>query len=153
MPGFAHWSVGSIDAVGTRNGCATSTSTASTTTAATASVTTHSTTARRTAAGERRYLVAQVFGGAVGGANPGSDHRLLRALVQPLAAAAHRGEEAVEIDFERREHPVGPVLHLEPRFARLSAGVVDDVLRLALRDLDDLGLRRLADGLLAGLGK
>ncbi len=50
-------------------------------------------------------------------------------------------EELVEVDLERREDPVGPVLHLEPRLARLPAGVVDDVLRLPLGDLDDLGLR------------
>ena len=71
--------------------------------------------------------------------------------MQPLAPAAHRDEELVEVDLERREDPVGPVLHLEPRLARLPAGVVDDVLRLPLGDLDDLGLRRLAHGLLARL--
>ena len=73
--------------------------------------------------------------------------------MQPLPAAAHRGEEAVEVDLERREHRVGPVLHLEARLARLAAGLVDDVLRLPLGDLHDLGLRRLAHGLLARLGE
>jgi hypothetical protein len=73
--------------------------------------------------------------------------------VQPLPAALHRREELVQVDLERREDPVRPVLHLEPRLARLAAGVVDDLLRLALRELDDLGLRRLAHGLLARLAK
>ena len=83
---------------------------------------------------------------------PGDDG-LLRALVQPLAAALHRGEELVEVDLERREDAVGPVLHLEARLACLAARVVDDVLRLVLGDLHDLGLRRLAHGLLARLGE
>src|SRR5439155_12513166 len=38
------------------------------------------------------------------------DHSLLRALVEPLAAALHGAEELVEVDLERREDPVGPVL-------------------------------------------
>src|SRR5881628_2305840 len=114
MPGFAHWSVGSIEAVGTRNGCATSTSTASTTIAATASVTIHSTTVRRTAAGYRRSepgsaSVLELVAAAVGG-EAGGDDGLLGALLQTLAAAAHRGEEALEVDLERREVRVGPVL-------------------------------------------
>src|SRR5581483_8270069 len=168
MPGFAQCSVGSIDDVGTRNGCATSASTASTTIAATASVTTHSTIERRT--GRRRRwgassrspspttlvgaLVPELVAGAVARrADARADDRLLRALVQALASPLDGGEEPLEVHLERREHRVGPVLHLEPRLARLAPGLVDDVLRLPLRDLHDLGLRRLAHGLLAGLGE
>src|SRR5581483_10049866 len=84
--------------------------------------------------------------------DPG-DHRLLRPLVQPLAAAPHRRQELVEVRLERREHPVGPVLHLEPHLARLPAGLVDDLLRLTLRELDDLRLRRLAHRLLTRLAE
>jgi hypothetical protein len=77
------------------------------------------------------------------------EHGLLRPFVQPLAAALHGREELLQVDLERRQDRVGPVLHLEPRLPRLPAGVVDDVLRLALGDLDDLRLRRLAHRLLA----
>src|SRR5205085_5222707 len=79
------------------------------------------------------------------------DDRLLRALVQPVASATDGGEELVEVRLERREHAVGPVLHLEPHLARLAACLVDDLLRLALGELHDLGLRGLADRLLARL--
>ena len=71
--------------------------------------------------------------------------------MQPLPAAPDRAEELVEVDLERREDAVGPVLHLEARLPRLAAGLLDDVLRLALGELHDLGLRRLAHGLLARL--
>src|SRR4030095_6548378 len=37
--------------------------------------------------------------------------RLLRALVQPLAAALDRRQELVEVDLECREDAVRPVLH------------------------------------------
>ena len=84
------------------------------------------------------------------GADAGDD-RFLRALLQPLAAALHRAEELVEVHLERREDAVRPVLHLEPRLASLAAGVVDDLLRLLLGELDDLGLRRFAHRLLARL--
>src|SRR4030095_15051181 len=47
----------------------------------------------------------------------------LRALVQPLTPALDGGEELVEVDLERREDPVRPVLHLEPCLARLPACV------------------------------
>src|SRR4029079_5625634 len=76
---------------------------------------------------------------------------LLRALVQSLPATANRDEELVEIDLEAREDPVGPVLHLDAGLPRPPASIVDDVLRLALGDLDDLRLRRLAHGLLPRL--
>jgi hypothetical protein len=79
------------------------------------------------------------------------DDRLLGALVQPLASAPHRAEELVEVDLERGEDAVGPVLHLEPRLAGPPPRLLDDVLGLPLRQLHDLGLRRLAHGLLAGL--
>src|SRR6266550_1585485 len=59
----------------------------------------------------------------------------------------------LEVNLERRQDRVGPVLHLEPRFPCLSARLVDDVLRLPLRDLDDLRLRRLAHRLLARLAQ
>ena len=81
------------------------------------------------------------------------DDRFLRALVQPLAAALDRGQELVEVDLERREDPVRPVLHLEPRLARLPAGVVDDLLGLPLGELHDLRLRCLAHRLLARLAE
>src|SRR5207247_491686 len=71
------------------------------------------------------------------------DDRFLRALLQTFAAALHCAEELVEVDLERREDPVRPVLHLEPRLACLAPRVVDDVLRLLLGELDDLRLRRL----------
>src|SRR4051812_1233385 len=71
------------------------------------------------------------------------DDGFLRALVQPVAPAANGGEELVEVRLECREHAVGPVLHLEPHLACLPARLVDDLLRLALGELDDLGLRRL----------
>jgi hypothetical protein len=38
------------------------------------------------------------------------DDRLLRALVQPLAPTPDRGEELVQVDLERREDRVGPLL-------------------------------------------
>ena len=62
-------------------------------------------------------LVVRAVVGEVDRADPGDD-RLLRALVQPLAAAAHRDEELVEVRLERGEHAVGPVLHLEAHLAR-----------------------------------
>ena len=62
-------------------------------------------------------------------------------------------EELVEVDLERRQDRVGPVLHLEARLARLAASLLDDLLGLALGQLRDLGLRRLAHGLLAGLAE
>src|SRR5919106_3898799 len=79
------------------------------------------------------------------------DDRLLRALVEPLAATLDGAQELVEVDLEGREDAVGPVLHLEPRLARLPLRIVDDVVGLALREPDDLGLGRLANRLLAGL--
>src|SRR5437763_9815967 len=94
-------------------------------------------------------LLVVLVGGAVGNADAGDD-RLLRALVQAIATALHGRQELLEIDLERREDPVGPVLHLEPRLARLPARILDDVLRLPLGELHDLGLRCLADGLPAG---
>ena len=73
--------------------------------------------------------------------------------MQPLPPALHGREELVQVDLERREDPVRPVLHLEPRLPRLPARVVDDLLCLPLGELDDLGLRRLAHGLLARLAE
>src|SRR5579859_543812 len=81
------------------------------------------------------------------------DHGLLRALVQPLAAAPDGGQELLEVDLERRQDAVGPVLHLELRLAGLASGIVDDLLRLALGQLDDLGLRGLANRLLPSLAE
>src|SRR5204862_4280873 len=78
---------------------------------------------------------------------------LLRPLMQPLAPALDRAQELVEVDLERRQDAVGPVLHLEPRLARLVPGLVDDLLCLALGELDDLRLRCLANSLLARLAE
>src|SRR5439155_3437870 len=64
-----------------------------------------------------------------------------------------RAEELVEIDLERREDAVRPVLHLEPRLSRLAPGLVDDLLCLALGELDDLRLRGLSNRLLARLAQ
>src|SRR5262245_6080208 len=90
------------------------------------------------AARRRDRLVARaVVLGEPDGADPGHDG-LLRALVQTLAATAHGREELVQVRLERGEDPVGPVLHLEPRLARLAPGLVDDLLCLTLRELDDL---------------
>jgi hypothetical protein len=80
-------------------------------------------------------------------------HGLLRALVEALAPAPDGPEELIEVDLERREDRVGPVLHLEPRLARLPTRLLDDLLRLPLGELDDLGLRGLAHGLLARLAE
>src|SRR5262249_24100568 len=71
-----------------------------------------------------------VRGGAVD-ADSGSDSRddrLLRALVETLAATLDRAEELVQVDLERREDAVRPVLHLEARLARLAPSLVDDLL-------------------------
>src|SRR3954452_10833469 len=73
--------------------------------------------------------------------------------MQALTAALYRSEELLQVYLERGENRVGPVLHLEPRLPRLPARVVDDVLRLSLGDLDDLGLRRLTHGLLTSLAQ
>jgi hypothetical protein len=73
--------------------------------------------------------------------------------MQPLAAPLDRAEELVEVDFERRQDRVGPVLHLEPGFPRLPPRLLEDVLRLPLGELHDLGLRRLAGRLLARLAE
>src|SRR5207237_10543540 len=88
-------------------------------------------------------LEALVFGDVAVGAET-RDDRLLRALVQPLATPPNRGEETLEIDLEGGELVVGPVLHLELHLARAAPRVVDDLVGLPLRDLHDLGLRRLA---------
>ena len=89
---------------------------------------------------------------AVGRRDAGDDV-LLRALVEPLASALDRAQELVEVDLERGQDPVGPVLHLEARLAGLPPGVVDDLLRLPLRELDDLRLGGLARSLLARLAE
>src|SRR5438093_1223935 len=98
-------------------------------------------------------LVGLVVVGALDAGRDAGDDRLLRALVQTLATSLDRGQELVQVDLERGEDRVGPVLHLEPRLARLAAGVLDDLRGLALGELDDLGLRRLADGLLPRLAE
>src|SRR5919197_1907236 len=98
--------------------------------------------------GDERLLVGR------GDCRSHSGHdRLLGPLVEPLPAALDRRQELVQVDLERREDRVRPILHLQPRLAGLAAGVVDDVLGLALGDLDELRLRRLANGLLARLAQ
>src|SRR5207247_2475443 len=74
-----------------------------------------------------------------------------RAFVQAFASTLDCREELLQVDLERGQDRIGPVLHLEPRLPGLTPGLVDDILRLALGDLHDLGLRRLAHGLLARL--
>src|SRR5437879_2997062 len=98
-------------------------------------------------------LIGLVVVGALDAGGDAGDDRLLRALVQPLATPLDRAQELVEVDLEGGEDRVGPILHLEPRLAGLAASVVDDLTGLALGELDDLGLRRLANGLLAGLAE
>ena len=73
--------------------------------------------------------------------------------MQPLAAPLDRAEELVEVDLESRQDRVGPVLHLEPRLPGLPASILEDVLRLTLGELDDLGLGGLAGRLLARLSE
>src|SRR4029453_13705107 len=98
------------------------------------------------------HLIGRLFVVRAGSADAG-DHGLLRALVQPFAAPLHGAEELVQIDLERRQDRVRPVLHLESRLAGLAPSVLEDVLRLPLGQLDDLGLRPLAGRLLAGLAE
>ncbi len=73
--------------------------------------------------------------------------------MEPFASTPHRAEELVQVHLERREHLVDPVLGLELLLPGLAPGVVDDLLGLALGELDDLRLRRLARGLLACLAE
>src|SRR2546430_3251219 len=98
-------------------------------------------------------LIRLVVVGALDAGGDAGDDRLLRALVQPLPAPLDRAQELVQVDLEGREDRVRPVFHLEPRLAGLTAGVVDDLSGLALGELDDLGLRSLANGLLTGFAE
>src|SRR3954471_2872105 len=66
--------------------------------------------------------------------------RLVLAL-QALAAPLDRGDELREVDLERVEDLVRVVLRPEADLALAGAGVLDDVLRLALGLLGDLLLR------------
>src|SRR5262249_54081049 len=112
---------------------------------------------RAASAGEGRVGAPRLRAGLVvrrgaAAAPPDPRHdRLLRALVETLAPPLDRAEELVQVDLEGREDAVRPVLHLEARLARLAPGLVDDLLRLAFGELDDLRLRGLANGLLARL--
>src|SRR6476620_9483005 len=98
------------------------------------------------------HLIRRFFVVGARSADAG-DHGLLRALVQPLPAPLHRTEELVEIDLERGQDRVRPILHLEPSLPRLAPRVLEDVLSLPLGKLDDLGLRRLTGRLLARLAQ
>src|SRR5256885_6185681 len=98
-------------------------------------------------------LIRLVVVGALEAGGDAGDDRLLRALMQPLPAPLDRAQELVQVDLEGREDRIRPVLHLEPRLAGLTAGVIDDLSGLALGELDDLGLRSLANGLLTGLAQ
>ena len=71
--------------------------------------------------------------------------------MQPLATPPDGSQELVEIRLEGRQDAVGPVLDLEPGLACLAAGLVDDVLRLPLRQLHDLRLGGLSRRLLPGM--
>src|SRR5688572_6332139 len=73
--------------------------------------------------------------------------------MQSLPPATYGAEELVEIDLERRQDRICPVLHLEPRLARLAPRLFDDVLGLALGELHDLRLRRLTHCLLTSLAE
>src|ERR687893_205031 len=84
--------------------------------------------------------------------------------LEPVAAALDGGDELLQVDLERVEDVVGVVLRPEPDLALARAGVLDDVLGLALGLLDDLLvgdqlgllLTRLLDdalGLALGLGE
>ena len=61
--------------------------------------------------------------------------------MEPLAPAAHRSEELVEVALERGQDLIRPVLHLEPRLARLSAGVLDVPERALAAHVVDLAVR------------
>src|SRR5207237_5604401 len=74
----------------------------------------------------------------VGRRTDAGDDGLLRSLLEPLATALHGVQELVQVDLERRQDAVRPVLHLEPGLTSLPASVVDDVVRLSLRELHDL---------------
>src|SRR3989442_15897792 len=67
-------------------------------------------TAQRCVSAEPLLLVLRLLVVGAGRADAGDDG-LLRALVQALASAPDRAEELVEVDLERREDAVGPVLH------------------------------------------
>ena len=73
------------------------------------------------------------------------------AALQPVAAALHRRDELREVDLERVEDVVGVVLGAQADLALARAGVLDDLLGLALGLLDDLLLGDQADLLLARL--
>src|SRR5581483_5307662 len=89
----------------------------------------------------------------VGAGRDARDDGLLRALVQALPAAPDGGQELLEIHLERGQDAVGPVLHLELRLTGLAPRVVDDLLRLPLGQLHDLGLGGFANRLLACLAE
>lgn len=73
--------------------------------------------------------------------------------MQSLSPASDGTEELLEIHLERRQNLICPVLHLETRFTRLAVSLLDDLFRLSFRQLDDLRLRGLADGLLTSLSE
>ena len=73
--------------------------------------------------------------------------------MEPFAAPPDGAEELVQVHLERGQHLIDPILGLEPLLPGFSACVVDDLLGLAFGELDDLGLRGLASGLLPRLAE
>src|SRR5215216_4583225 len=73
------------------------------------------------------------------------------AALQPVTPALHRGDELREVHLEGVEDVVGVVLGAQPNLALAGAGVLDDLVGLALGLLDDLLLADQAHVLLAGL--
>src|SRR3954452_10329670 len=111
----------------------------------------------------RARNVSRSKGTGKGLRTPSGDFYFVLAL-EPLTAPLDRGDELREVDLERVEDLVGVVLGAEPDLALTGAGVLDDVLGLALGLLGDLLLRgqlglalaRLRDdplGLALGLGE
>src|SRR3954452_13042061 len=97
----------------------------------------------------RARNVSRSKGTGKGLRTPSGDFYFVLAL-QALAAPLDRGDELRQVDLERVEDLVGVVLRPEPDLALAGAGVLDDVLRLALGLLGDL---LLADELRLALAR
>ena len=75
------------------------------------------------------------------------------AALETLAAAAHRGDELVEVHLEIAEHLVGVVLGPQPHLALALARVLHDLVRVLLGEPHDLGVGGELLGPLLGLGE